>query len=112
MRKLLFDQYEFDEPSAEQTLEVAISSVPRHGDLPSFLTECGATLRDGMPATQDWSRWAEIAANMRRFAGIEVVRNAGSPFLLLNDDWDDCEVAFQSGSLFVWYHWWTTAEQA
>ena len=110
MRKLSFDPYEFDPPSSEQFLELAISRLQEHRDLETFLKECGASATSGRPVDPGWNRWQGIGMNLESFAGLSL-----PPFdecveiVLLSDDWDDTELAIKTAAHFVWYHWYTTA---
>jgi hypothetical protein len=61
MRRLSFDQYEFDTPSSEESLSLAISSSQQHPVLEEFLVECGGTVETPSPPPPSWDRWREVA---------------------------------------------------
>ncbi len=111
MRRVTCDQWEFDPPDSEQSLELAIAAPSRHcPDLAALLAECGASARDGPPPPSGWPRWREVAVHLERFAGVSLppppqVRAA----VLLCDDWNDVELGVAFGSVLVWYHWSTSA---
>jgi hypothetical protein len=100
MRRLAFDPFEFDSPDSEESLELAVSTS---------LAACGASARPGPPPTVNWDRWPSVVVYVRTFAGVELPPIEGCRVILLNDEWDDLELAVAAGSLLVWYHWWTTA---
>lgn len=109
MRRLSFDQYEFDTPSSEESLDLAVSSSRQHWPLAVFLSLCGASAQAGRPAPAGWPRWAEVAAAVRERAGVALPAAEACEVVVLSDDWDDVEVAVVAGLVLVWYHWWTTA---
>ncbi len=109
MRRLSFDQYEFDNPSSEEALELAVSSSRQHWPLAAFLAICGASKVVGRPLPAGWPRWAEVAAAVRERAGIALPAAEACEGVVLSDDWDDVELGVVAGTVLVWYHWWTTA---
>jgi hypothetical protein len=109
VRRHSFDQYEFDDPSSEEALELAVSSSRQVWPLAAFLAVCGASERVGRPLPAGWPRWAEVAAAVRKRAGVDLPAAEACEVVLLSDDWDDVELAVVAGSVLVWYHWWTTA---
>ena len=111
MRRVSCDQYEFDPPDSEQSLELAIAAPSSHcPDLRTLLRACGASSDQGPSAAAGWPRWSMVAEHLARFAGLELPRPTGlRQTLLLRDDWDDVELGVAYGSLLVWYHWSTSA---
>ncbi len=109
MRRLSFNQYEFNSPDSEEWLDAVISSDREHSDLVALLVEVGTTNASGEPPPAEWPRWTEVVANFGRLAGLSVPEMSECQVLVLSDSWDDLEVAFRFGSKLVWYHWWTTA---
>jgi hypothetical protein len=109
MRRLSFDQYEFDSPSSEESLNLAISSTWQHRDLAAFLMECGANGRHSSQPSGDWDRWSEVVEYTHRFASLHLPPLSACHVLWLSEDWNELELVVETGSLFVWYHWWTTA---
>jgi hypothetical protein len=105
MRRLSFDQFEFDLFASEESLDLVISSPTRHPDLRQFLSECGATCLDGSPVPSVWPFWWSITKYLRRFAGLELPDPSECrAILVLRNDWDDLEIAIETGSLVIWYH--------
>ena len=109
MRKLSFNQYEFDSTESEEELDVVISSDREHSDLVALLVEVGTANASAESPPADWRRWTEVVANLGRLAGLTVPAMSECQVLVLSDSWDDLEVAFRFGSKLVWYHWCTTA---
>jgi hypothetical protein len=110
MRRLFFDQYEFDTPNSEESLELVISSPRQHPDLGAFLKECGASAQDGPPPAPGWPRWHTVTEHLRRLAGVELPHPSRfRAAVLMHDDWNDLELAIAFGPLIIWYHWSTTA---
>ena len=111
MRRVSCDQYEFDPPDSEQTLDLAIASSSCHyPHLASLLAKCGASSPNGSSLPVDWPRWPEVVTQLSRFAGLELpplsqLREA----VLLQDDCGEVEIAVAFGTTFVWYHWSTSA---
>jgi hypothetical protein len=111
MRRLSFDQYEFDYPDSEQSLELAISSPSRqHANLAAFLEVCGSLRRAGESLPPGWARWNVVAEHLRRFAGLELPHpSKWREAVLLCDEWDELEVGIAFDAILLWYHWSTTA---
>src|SRR5262245_14129488 len=110
MRRLSFDQNEFEPSESEQALEITISSLREHPDLPTLLAACGASTVDGPAPPAAWTRWPMIAEHLKRFVGIELPFPSGSPkAVLLNDEWNDVELGLVCDSILLWYHWSTSA---
>jgi hypothetical protein len=109
MRRLSFDQDEFDTSSSEESLDLAISSPTRHSNLAIFLKECGPC-RSGAPLPPGWPLWWKVAEHLRRFAGLELPHpSKWREALLMCDEWNDLEVAIAFDAVLVWYHWSTSA---
>src|SRR3954468_21007777 len=49
VRRISCDQFEFDPPDSEQSLELALSDPRQHQALRSLLAECGASANPGTP---------------------------------------------------------------
>jgi hypothetical protein len=109
MRRLSFDQYEFETASSEESLALAISSSQQHPVIKVFLAECGASVATPSPPPPRWDRWSEVAEYTHRFAGLHLPPIHACRVLVLRDDWNDLELVVEVESQLVWYHWWTTA---
>jgi hypothetical protein len=109
MQRLSFDAYESDTTSSEESLDLALSSARQHPTLAAFLAECGASSQAGESPPADWCRWEWVVETVRLRTGLELPPIRECRVVLLSDDWDDVEMAVVSGSVLVWYHWWTTA---
>jgi len=110
MRRVICDEFEFNSPDSEQTVELAIASKsPYCPDLTSLLSRCGASAYSGSQPPVDWPQWPEVAEHLNRFAALELPHPSQLSAVLLRNNWDDVELAVEYGSVFVWYHWSTTA---
>src|SRR6188472_1231184 len=110
MRRLSFDQHEFEQSESEESLELAISDPRQHPELKSFLTDCGASSQEGAVPSQGWPRWHTVVEHLRKFAGIELPHPTQCrTILVICDDWDDLELEVEAGPHLIWYHWFTTA---
>jgi hypothetical protein len=110
MRRLHFDDYEFDPRESEQSLEVAISSSRQHPNLGMFLTECGSSAIAGPPISPGWARLTQVSDHLRMLAGLELPHpSRWRESVLLRNEWDDLELGIAAGPVLVWYHWFTTA---
>lgn len=108
MRRIFCDQYEFDPPGSEQSLELALTSPTRHcPDLAALLLASGASSQSG-PPPHGWVRWDEVAAHLERFAGVIPHPTQARVAVLLRDDWNDLELGVAFESVLVWYHWSTS----
>ena len=110
MRRIICDQYEFDQADSEQSLELILAAPSRRcPDLATLLATCGASVQDGIPPPFDWRRWAEVATHLERFAGVNLPHPSQIRAVLLRDDWDDVELGIAFESVLVWYRWSTSA---
>ena len=111
MRRIFCDQYEFETPSSEESLEIAIAAPSRHcPDLSSLLSQCGASSTQGPEISEHWSGWNTVFNRVERFAGMAMpvpIRPRNS--VLLQENWDEIEIGVSFGSVILWYHWLTTA---
>ncbi len=111
MRRIHCDQYEFDPPDSEQSLDLVLAAPSIHfPDLQALLSVCGASAADGPAPRVGWVRWDGVAANLERFGQVilpparELQR-----VILLEDRWDELEIGIAFRSLLVWYRWTTSA---
>lgn len=109
MRRLSFDYYEFDPSESEQTLDLAISSLEQHPTYDEFLTDCGVAVRPGLDLPEDWPQWRGVTDAIHTRTGLRLAPRGSCEVLALSDDWDDLELFIRTGSVLIWYHWWTTA---
>lgn len=110
MRRMSCDQFEFDPPDSEQSLELALSCPRQHPELGTFLAECGASATSGRPPEPGWVHWETVRGHLRRFAGLELPHlGECREVALLRDDWDDVELVIAAGVSLIRYHWSTSA---
>jgi hypothetical protein len=115
MRTLSFDQYEFDPPDSEQGLVISIA-VRDERTFPDVAAFAHAVWSDEAPERLPSPvSFAEeigpgnVRAYLRQYAGIELPTPCDWPTYVRCDDWNDWEAVLAGPSLFVRYHWWTTA---
>jgi hypothetical protein len=110
MRRLHFDEFEFEPVESEQEVELAISSPRQHGDLQTLLSNCGASSRSVTPPPLNWTRWQFVAEHLRCLAGLELPHSTQwREAVLLHDEWNELEFGVAFGSILIWYRWRTTA---
>jgi hypothetical protein len=114
LRRLHFDQYEFDTTGSEEELDVVIGSTDQFRDFAAFTHWAGITVGDGPPVAErpvrplpELGRYKWVLDYIRRFAGLQLPD--GGRVVVLSDEWDDAELVIVAGRYFVWYHWSTTA---
>jgi hypothetical protein len=70
VRRLSFDQYEFETPDGEENLELAISAKRRDFGVATtmewFLSKCGASRIAGQPPSSNWERWTWLVETVRK----------------------------------------------
>src|SRR5262245_26754673 len=113
MRKLSFDQWEFNPPESEQSLDVAIASAREYAGPPEFLAACRPADEScrGLPAPQpiaELARCGEVLGYLREYAGLELEDGSWSAGVI-SDEWNDLELVLVSGRQYIWYRWETTA---
>lgn len=108
MRRLSFGPERFYPPGSEQFLELAVASAIDPDSFDDFVKSCSSNCRASQPPTP-WESWQNIRGNVLWFAKIELALPQLCRIEVINDEWDDLEVAIESGADRVWYHWWTTA---
>ncbi len=110
MRRLTFNQYEFDSSDSEQFLEIAVSTEQEHSTITSFLQACGVSAPSGIALSHRWEKWHSVTDNIRRFGQIELPHPAKLQFAQwFQDSWNEVEVAFAFDHILIWYHWETSA---
>jgi hypothetical protein len=116
MRRLQFDQYEFEHPNAEETLELWIAAKGIHpfSDINSFVKaiEDLARLKVLPPAIPFSDRYglSTLRLYLTKFAGIEIPYQCDWPtYLLTQGDELDCDILLETPRSFIRYHWWSTA---
>lgn len=115
MRRFFFDQFEFDHPDSEVSLELWMAARSRfpYPDLRSFVAstatvEVANALRPAQPFPEP-GYGGMVRAYLARFAGVSVPTPCDwLTYELINDacDWD---AAFEAPGLFIRFHWWSTA---
>ena len=118
MRKLVFDEFEFDSPSSEERLEIHAACKRTDGivefrDLKAFVAaSVGVDVIEKIgPARpfDDHASCSSVRAYLKRFASIEVPDPCQwKMYVLFVDDleWDGI---FETPNMFIRYHWLSTA---
>ena len=116
MRSLRIDQFEFDDPGSEETLEIDISRRSNfpHPDVGSFV---GATV--GVQAAQELPEpqpfyaapsKGQVSEYIKRFADFEIPLHADWPtYTLATESWDITHLVICGPGLFIRYQWSTSA---
>ncbi|WP_425395461.1 hypothetical protein [Aeoliella sp.] len=111
MRRITCDQDEFEVPESEQSLSLAVSAASRRcPDLEAFLAACEKSdlPRRALPAK--WHRWQQVALHLQRIAFLDLpAQEHLRESRVASDDWNDVELVLAFDSVFVWYHWCTSA---
>lgn len=117
MRTLRFNQYEFDHPNSEESLEVWVAPRGECGHLGAFLVDCGE-LRLSNPerATDsiilrldDLNRSEMVIDYLKNYCHLDLEEPALYPVLVLLDDWNDLKLAMELPEQFILFHWETSA---
>lgn len=115
MRVLAFDQFEFDDPSGEESLELWIAAKADFPfpDVRSFVASAAgpavaAALGVPEPFAEQFG-YGLVRGYLARFAGIAVPQPCDWPTFVLSHGNDDWEAVFEAPALFIRYRWGTTA---
>lgn len=118
MRRLVYDQFEFDTFASEESLEIHIASrttgsVVQYRELHEFVTaSVGGDVFDKLGPALDYNDLASCSSvreYLKRFAQIDVPDPCEwKTYVLYEDDleWDGI---FEAPRMFIRYHWSSTA---
>jgi len=115
MRTLVFDQFEFDVPDSEESLELWIAAKRDFPfpDVRSFVAAAtGAKAVEALGPSEPFSEHfgaGMVRSYLARFAGIVVPQPCDWPTYVLKQDNDEWDGVFDAGGMFIRYHWCTTA---
>jgi len=118
MRRLLFDQFEFDSFSSEESLEIHVASkkvgtVAQFRDLREFVTaSAGADAMEklGQPCRfDDRASYSSVRMYLKRFAQIDVPDPCTWQLYVLFEDILEWDGVFESPDMFIRYHGSSTA---
>lgn len=115
MRKLTFDQFEFEHPDSEESLELWIAakgSFP-FPDVRSFVAsvatiEIAEKLGSAQPFDEVFYR-EMVRQYLARFAGLIIPQLCVWPTYELFNDALDWDAVLEASDLFIRFHWWSTA---
>jgi hypothetical protein len=117
MRRLDFDQHEFEHPDSEERLRLCIAKKKDHPGVAEFL-RCAAPDHPAASAgtvAQGWVPFsalegkARIAHYLGRFAGLSVSGDEHASAIRLYTSIDEEDLLLEIGSLRIFYSWETTA---
>jgi hypothetical protein len=115
MRTLIFDQYEFDHSSSEESLHISIASKGNHQfpDFSSFaLYVLGKELAKKLPVAIEFDEHlhqGQIRYYLQRYSGVELPHPCNWLTYILANDWNDLEVLLEGPYTFIRYYWSTSA---
>jgi hypothetical protein len=115
MRTLTFDQFEFDDPSTEERLELALA--PRTAfpfpSVASFIAASvgQAALNDlrSPVAYSDQMAYGLVRRYLSQFASVEVPEHCGWPCYVFADGPDHWQIVIEAPEQFILYGWSTSA---
>ncbi|MGJ7527470.1 hypothetical protein [Variovorax sp. GB1P17] len=116
MLSLRIDQFEFDDPGSEESLEIDVSSQSRfpHPDVKAFVRSTvdvshASALDEPMPFYRVADR-ACVSDYLKRFAKVDVPPHCDWPtYLLSKDSWDETHLVICGPTTFIRYHWSSSA---
>jgi hypothetical protein len=113
MRILFIDPFEFEDPSTEESLKIAIASKKQTDDVKVFVasTPDGAVTRV-LPTPRCFSEdigYGLIRKHLKEFAGIVLPASCAWPTYVLDDSGDEWDVVLESPTQFIRYQWSTSA---
>ena len=118
MRKLYFDQFEFEDIAAEESLEIDVARkkqghVVHFGDVCEFVVASAGEaavekLGHGRPF-DDRASFCSVRAYLKRFANIDVPHPCDWQMYVLFEDNLEWDGVFESPTMFIRYHWSSTA---
>ncbi len=115
MRTLTFDQFEFDNPSGEEHLTIALAS---RSNFPfptpsSFVAACVGIEAAGQlaPAVRfsDHFGYGMIRKYLSHFADLAVPESCLWPCFVLSDGPDEWQIVLEAPDQFIYYCWSTSA---
>jgi hypothetical protein len=123
MRRLFLDQFEFDNFASEESLEihlaakivtrVSVTPVVQFRDVAEFVTATNGpgSVEDLSEFTEftDCGLYSSVREYLKRFANIDVPNPCNWKMCILFQDDLDFDAVFDTPSLFIRYHWLSTA---
>lgn len=115
MKIVRLDPVEFEAPDSEEHLTIALENKKWKPGGAAFLEATNTSkLFDTYPkmppaaeAFDEQPRKLKVEANLRKFASMTL---GGSPtFYILANAWDNVDLIIETPSLYLRYHWYTTA---
>jgi hypothetical protein len=117
MRTLIFDHYEFKHPESEQGLKISIAG--KHERFPDQFPDVAAFASSLLPkrarqlpsaiAFRDDIGPGFVRDYLQQYAGIVLPNPCDWPTYVLSNEWNDWDAFLVGPSLFIRFHWWTSA---
>ena len=115
MRSWTFDQFEFEDPSSEERLQVAYA-LRSNFQFPSLAKFVEAVVSQHVARSlaepssfNDLLGGGTLRNNLRKFTGLEVPAQCKWPTYILSDEWNECCIILMSPDGFIYYFWSTSA---
>jgi hypothetical protein len=116
VRSIKIDQFEFDDPGSEESLEIDLSRKSRfpHPDVKAFVASAvgvaaASSLGNPVPFYSNSHR-SQVAEYLKRFAGVDVPTHCDWPtYELEKESWDQAHLIICTPGVFVRYQWSTSA---
>ena len=116
MISLRIDQFEFDDPGAEESVEIDVSRPSRfpHPDVIAFVAatvgvQAAKALADPIPFHAVDAR-SQVSGYVKRFANIDTPLHADwLTYQLAPESWDETHLVVHARGVFIRYQWTTSA---
>lgn len=114
MLSLRIDQFEFEDPGSEESLEIDVSRRSKfpHPDMGAFVgTAIGVQAASALPVPSPFYSYSgkrQVSEHIKRFAHIDIPLHADWPTYILST-WDQIHLVICSPEQFIRYQWSTSA---
>jgi hypothetical protein len=118
VRRLFFDQFEFDSFSSEESLEIdvaqkRVATIAQFQDLREFVAAAvGVNAVEKLARSRrfdDRASSSSVRAYLKRFANIDVPDPCEWQMYVLFEDNLEWDGVFEAPDMFIRYHWSSTA---
>jgi hypothetical protein len=116
VRSIKADQYEFDDPGSEESLEIDLSRQENfpHPGVSEFVASvvgvaASSSLGEPVPFYRRGHR-SQVTDYLKRFANVDVATHADWPtYELEKESWDQVHLVICAPGMFIRYQWSTSA---
>ncbi|WP_124543775.1 hypothetical protein [Piscinibacter terrae] len=116
MLSLRIDQFEFDDPGSEESIEIDLARQSKfpNPDVVTFITSTvGVQVATTLPEPKPFyfvSDRSRVSKYIKRFANIEIPLHADwLTHQLTADSWDQTHLVISAPGIFIRYQWSTSA---